>query len=402
MTRFIYTAKSKPKENVRGYVEAESEQDAINKITRKGYFPVSLKPEETSYSRSGFFLFEKVSSKDIGLFTRQLSSLIDAGVNIINSLNIIIRQTSNRCLKNSLIDIIDRVKDGKPLSESFLSQAPLFSNLYCAMIRTGEASGNLKVILNRLSGFLEKEEELKNSIIAALTYPFFVLIIGISTVLVLLVFVVPGLIAMFKDMGQVLPLPTRILIGVSEFFRDYGWLLGVLIILIIFLLSKVYRNPRGRLFLDKFKLKFGLLGQIVLKNQISRLMRSFSLLISSGQPVTSALEISASVLDNKVLLSEIMRFNKEIKNGASLSNSFENSQVFPEYVSHIVAIGEETGVLEKSLTSIAEEYEREVDRTVKAFTRLLEPVIILVIGLVVGFIVLSMLLPIFEINFLIK
>ena len=183
MTRFIYTAKSKPQENIQGHIEAESEQDAINKITKKGYFPLSIKSEESFYNRKGILYFKKISPKDIVLFTRQLSSLIESGVNIINSLNIISKQISNRYLKITLSDVINRIKDGKSLSESLSAQASLFSNLYCAMIRTGEASGNLKMTLNRLSSFLEREEEFKNSIFAVLIYPLFVLIVGILVVL---------------------------------------------------------------------------------------------------------------------------------------------------------------------------------------------------------------------------
>jgi len=402
MARFIYTAKSKPKEEIKGFIEAESEQDAVNKISRKGYFPLSIKSAEDFYNRNNFLSFKRISQKEIVLFTRQLSGLISAGVNIINSLNIIYKQTSNRYFKLKLNDIISRVKDGKPFSESLSSQKTLFSDLYCSMVRTGEASGNLKDILNRLSGFLEKDDDFRNTILAALTYPFFVLGVGILTVLVLMIVVVPGLTTMFKDMGQVLPLPTRILISLSDFLRGYFLFLVGLIIAAVFLLKKIYRSPQGRLALDKFKLKISILGQIILKTEISRLTRSLSLLISGGISITSALEISAASLGNKVLVAETEKFKEQIKNGASFSYALENSKIFPEFVRQIIIIGEETGSLDKSLVLIAEEYEKEVDRSLKTFARLLEPIIILVIGLVVGFIVLSMLLPIFEINFLVQ
>ncbi|MFH0828313.1 MAG: type II secretion system F family protein [Candidatus Omnitrophota bacterium] len=402
MAKFSFTAKANPKEIIKGSVEAESEQDAINKITKKGYFPVTIAAEEKILNKKDIFSFRKITSKDIAVFTRQLSGLVASGVNIINSLNIISKQTSNRYLKATLNDVIKRIKDGNPLAESIAAQAPLFSPLYCSMIRTGEASGNLKVVLSRLSDFLEKEDELKNSVIAALTYPLFVFMVGISTVIILLVFVVPGLITMFKDMGQVLPLPTRILIGASDFLRYYGWLLAVLIFAAIVSLNKMYLSPRGRLAIDKFKLKAGWPGRIILKNEISRLMRSLSLLVSSGMPITSALDIAASILQNKVLVLETDKFKEQIKDGQSLSLALENFKIFPEFVKYIVAVGEETGSLDKALASVADEYDREVDRALKTFTRLLEPVIILVIGLVVAFIVLSMLLPIFEINFLVK
>jgi len=402
MPRYIYSAKTQPDKITQSTIEAESEQDAVNKLTEMGYFPISVESEVISLDKQKSLAFKKIPSRDLVMFTRQLSSLIESGVNIINSLTIISNQTNNKYLKAILNDITSQVKDGKSLLESFSSHPKLFSPLYSAMIQTGESSGRLNETLRRLAEYLEKEQEFKDSLRAALVYPIFICFVGIGTVLVLLMFVIPRLVTMFEDMGQVLPLPTRILIDTSHFLRNWSWIILVVIILAVFFLRRLYENPRGRLSFDTFKLKLAVFGEIILKTEISRLMRTLSLLISSSVPITSALETSESILQNQILKAEVERFKEQIKNGYSFSSSLKESKFFPEFVSNIIVIGEETGVLDKSLMRIADDYEREVDRTLKNLTRLLEPVIILVMGLIVGFIVLSMLLPIFQINLIVR
>lgn len=402
MPRFIYTAKSQPQKTIHGDIEAETEQEAINKLTKMGYFPLSVRAEISSFGRQDIFYLRRVSKKDALFFTRYLSTLIESGVNIINSLNIISNQTSNRYLKAVISEIISKIKSGSSLSEGLSFYPHLFPSLYVAMVRTGEVSGNLKDILKNLSDFLEKEEEFKNSLRSALVYPFFVLAVGVLTVSVLLVFVIPRLITMFIDMGQILPLPTRMLINVSGFLHRYIFLIIMIVFVFIFLLRRFRRSVKGKLLWDKLKLKTALIGRIILKIEISRLMRTLALLLKSGMPITVSLEISESVLDNQVLREEIMKFKGEINSGLNLSRSFKDSKLFPEFVTNIVSIGEETGTLDKSLLRIAGDYETEADRSLKTLARLLEPVIVLIVGLVVGFIVLAMLLPIFQINLIVR
>lgn len=402
MPRYIYTAKIQPSQTIQGNIEAESEQDAINKLTAIGYFPISVESDVISLDKAGIFSFRKISHKELVLFTRQLSTLIDSGVNIINGLNIISRQTPNKYLKAIINNLMSRIKDGKALSDSLSVFPHLFSNLYSSMVRTGEASGNLNNVLKRLADFFEAQEEFKNSLRASLTYPLFICIVGILTVLVLLGFVIPRLVSMFEDIGQLLPLPTRILIATSDFLRQFWWIMLAIIFVLTFSLRRIYQTAQGKIFWDRFKLKLVILGPIIVKTEISRLSRTLALLLSSGIPITPALDISTSILENQIFKSEVQRFKEEIAGGLSLSNSLKNSKLFPEFVMNIVAIGEETGSLDKSLNRIADDYERDVDRTLKALARLIEPVIILAMGLIVGFIVLSMLLPIFQMNLIVR
>ncbi|MCM8790031.1 MAG: type II secretion system F family protein, partial [Candidatus Omnitrophica bacterium] len=305
-------------------------------------------------------------------------------------------------LKAKIEDIISKIKDGKSLSDSLSVHPDLFPKLYTSMVHTGEASGNLKEILKRLLGFLEKEEEFKSSIKAALTYPLFVFSMSALTIIVLLVFVIPRLVTMFEDMGQSLPLPTLFLINSANFLRNYGWMVLTGLCLIVFLANRFYKTPHGKLYWDRLKLRLPLAGAVVLKTEISRLCRTLSLLISSGMPISSSLDIALSTLENQILRKEVQEFQEKIKNGSSLSDALKESSLFSDFIIHIVAIGEETGALDKSLLRIADEFDRETEQKLKNFTRLLEPMVILVMGLIVGVIVLSMLLPIFQLNLIVR
>ncbi len=403
MPRFAYIAKPEPSRVIQGTIDAESEQDAVSRLMRQGYFPLSVALENVAFTHSrGSVRFRKISGTDIVLFTRQLSTLIESGVNIINSLDILSNQLSNRYLRSVVIDIAEKIKNGASLSEGLGSYPRLFSTLYSAMVHTGEMSGKLPDTLRALAEYLEKEDEFKDSIRAALTYPAFVCIVGIATVVALVGFVIPRLVTMFEDMGQALPLPTRILIALSEGFRSYWWLALITVTLAVFLLQRSRRHPAGRFVWDTLWLRLPFFGALALKAEMSRLMRSLALLISGGMPITSSLDVSLLLLNNQVLKASLGRVKEQVAGGVGLSEALRNTRIVNSFVTNIVAIGEETGALEGSFLRIANGYEREIDRTLKVLARLLEPVIIVVMGLIVGFIVLSMLLPIFQINLIVS
>lgn len=399
MPRYNYTAKTGPAKTIRGNIDAESNQDAVNKLSRMGYYPVSVEIENlAALEKEDFLSFRRLSNKDITLFTRQLSTLIESGVNILSALNIVSGQTENKYLKAVLVDVISRIKDGMPLSETLSKYPNLFSGLYTSMIRSGETGGALEQTLRRMADYMEKEEEFKNSIRSALTYPFFIVGVGVLTVVVLLTFVIPRLVSMFEDMGQALPLPTKMLIDTSAFLRSYWWLVLSFLAVLVFVMQRAHATIHGKAVLDKLKLKLPVLGDIILKSEVSRLTRTLSVLLSSGVTIVQALEVSSSVVQNEVVRAQVVIFKDKISQGDSLANCLKASGVFPQFVANILSIGEETGTLEKSLLRVADDYERTVDRSLKDLSRLLEPIIIVAMGLIVGFIVLSMLLPIFQIN----
>mgnify|MGYP001568579152 FL=1 len=319
MPRYTYTAKSQPNQTIQGEIESESEQDAINKLTKIGYFPISVKAEVFSLDKYGIWRYWKITNKDIIIFTRQLSSLIESGVNILNSLNIISNQIPNKYLKSVLNDVSAKIKDGKSLSDSLRMHPQLFSNLYIAMIHSGEMGGNIDQALKSLADYLEKEEDFKSSILSSLTYPFFIFAVSVLTVIILLGFVIPKLITMFEDMGQILPLPTKILINLSQFLRSYWWFILAVVFVSIFLWQRICHAPQGKILIDKLKLKLVIWRDIVLKINISRLMRTLSLLLSSGIPIFSALDISTSVLENQILKLEVQGVKGHIAGGLSFS-----------------------------------------------------------------------------------
>ena len=402
MSRYAYIVKPQPDRTIRGTIEAETEQEAVNKLNQMGYFILSLKNEDLSLSRNDRWRFLKISNKDIVLFTRQLSSLIESGVNILNSLNIIYNQIQNKYFKAIVGEVSARIRDGASLSEAFATHPEIFPALYTALIKTGEASGNLSKSLSRLADFQEKEEAFRSSLRSSLVYPFFVFSIGLVTVGILLVFVIPRMVTMFEDMGQVLPMPTLILIRISNLLQHYWVILLAVFFALIFFFKRFSRLGAGKMIIDRAKLKMIGLGPIILKAEIGRLMRTLSLLLSSGIAIITALEVAAEVVQNEVLKDEMEGFKQEITAGAQLSSCFKESALLPEFVSSIVVIGEQTGDLPNSLLRIANDYEKDVETFTTNFVRLLEPIIILVLGVVVGFIVLSMLLPIFQINLMVR
>ncbi len=402
MPQYIWTAKSRPQKIISGDIEAESEQDAIIKLTHLGYFPISVQDKNAIMEKQGIINLYKVRNREIASFTLQLSNLIESGINILSSLNIIISQTSNKYLKSVLKDVAARIKDGSSFSESLAAYPGIFPRFYCSLIHTGEAGGSLNAQIKDLAGFLEEQEDFKSILRSSLIYPIFIMAVGVLTVAVLLIFVIPRLIIMFEDMGEILPLPTRILITSSDFLRNYCWIIFLAIAVLVFLFKRILGTAQGRTAWDNFKLKISILGQMILKMEISRFSRTLGILLSSGIPISLALDISVTVINNEVIKSETARFNSLIAGGLSLSQAFKGSKFFPNTLVDIVRIGEETGALDKSLLRIAESYEKDTSRSLKTLGRMLEPVIILIMGLVVGFIVLSMLLPIFQINLIAK
>lgn len=402
MPLYKYTAKTSPRQIIEAQIEAASQQEAVNKINQLGYFPLSVVEKGgLAQSAVGWGLRIK-PEKDLIIFTRQLSSLIDSGVNIINALNLLAGQSANKYIRSVLSDIISQIKDGKPFSEGLASHPFLFSNLYSAMIQTAEASGNLGVVLERLANFLEKEGELKDTLRSGLVYPAFIVGVGVLTVATLLVFVIPRIVNMFEDMGQALPIPTKVLISVSGYLRQYWWMILAAIIFFGFLFSRFKSSVKGKVVWDNLKLKVPFFGEIILKDETGRFCRTLSLLLSSGMPILPALDIAYSVLGNETLKGWVTRFRGEISQGASLSAAFRQADIFPDFVKSIISVGEESGSLDKALLRIADDYEKDVDRNMKTALRLVEPIIILAMGLIVGFIVLSMLLPIFQINLMVR
>jgi len=404
MQKFRYKAKDGRKEMTTGILEAETEQEALAKLSQMGYFPLSIEREEASSEGPtdplslGFFT--RIRRRDITVFTRQMADLLESGLPLMRALDILWEQTENRRLQEVLASLVSQVREGKSFSEALTLYPKIFSNLYVNMVKSGEVGGMLSEVLARLADFGEKEEELRAKVRAALAYPILILFVGMATVAILLIFVVPKLVSLFQDVGQILPLPTRILIEVSQGLVHYWWFVLSMVVLSVFLLKRGRLSLGVRLAIDGFKLRLPVWGSLIKKVEIASFARSLATLLSHGVPILQAMQVVVQATENELLRGEFKRIGEQLKGGTTLSQEIRRGRMFPALVTNMVAIGEEAGNLDRSLFKIADTYEREADRAMKLMTSLVEPVMILVMGSIVGFIVVSMLMPIFEIDLL--
>ena len=406
MAKFAYEAKSGPKDIVRGSLVADNRTAAIQKISHMGYFLLSLEEEETGAKDSrrsyGAYFFNRIKLKDITDFTRQLSDLLEAGITIAKALDILQNQTENKRLKNIIIDIHDYCVTGNTFSSALSRHPDVFSNLYISMVRSGETGGMLENILKRLSDFNEKQLDVQTKVRTALAYPILMTVVGIGTVTVLITFVIPKMVVMFGDFGQALPLPTLILLGISTAIRKYWFILLGVLAAIVMAIIRIYKTPEGRFAIDRFKLNFPLVGQLIKKIEIARLSMTLATLLENGVPILDSLDIVLETIGNAVIGEDIKKAYTAVREGASLARGLGSSKIIPPAAINMIAVGEEGGRVEKSLLKIANGYDRESDEAIKIMMSLLEPALILTLGAIVGFIVISMLLPIFEMNFLVR
>lgn len=399
MPIFVYKAKKGPTQIIEGNIEADSENVALAKLSQLGYYPISIQ-KETEYraASGGALFFKRVKLHDLSVFTRQLSDLLDAGLTLHNALEIIYRQTENKFLQTVIGEIRDQVRDGRPFSETLKRYPDVFSDLYVSMAKSGETGGMLEDILARLAGFSEAQEMLQTKVKSAMAYPAVMASVGFVTIVVLITFVIPKIVTMFEDLGQALPLPTAILVGISDIFVHYWYILIGILAFFFFLIARIGKTEEGKLAIDQLKLKFPVTGELIKKAEISRFARTLGTLLQNGVPILESLEVVANTMQNAVLKKEIKDTYLGVRDGKSLSKGLLAQKHFPPFATNMIAVAEEGGQLEKSLFKVADSYERETDNVIKIMTSLLEPILILTMGIIVGFIVISMLLPIFQIN----
>lgn len=397
---YKYRAKKGVNEITEGTINAQSEKEAVEKISQMGYLPLHIE-KASQFDKSQTFpvkLLGRITSAEITVFSRQLASLLKSGVPILRAIDIISEQSANANFKNTLNNIRGAIKDGAFFS-SVLAQYPqVFSSLYIAMVKTGENTGALPEVLLRISEYRAKEEEMFSRFRLALAYPLLMAVVGLATVIFMLVFVMPRLTRIFVDMGQDLPLATRVLISISRNLQQWWFLIVIIIAAVILSVKKQAQTQAGRLFFSALKLKFPVLGGFILKAELARFSRTLELLVKSGIPILKAIDIAIPVLQNVIIKEQLIRSYKELEQGGSFGKSLKNSKVLPLFMSNLLIVGEESGKLDEVLGEIAGSYERDTDDALKIMASLLEPLLILAMGLIVGFIVVAMLLPIFEIS----
>jgi len=404
MPVYEYTALDRAGKNVAGIIDADSTVAARQKLRGAGKFPVqvrettSMAKSETDVRGSLPSVFNRVTADDIHAFTRQLATLLNAGIPLVAALDALMEQSTSPPLKKIIAQIKESVNEGNSLTASLSRHPRLFSNIYINMVRAGEASGSLDVVLERLAEFGEHQQALVGRFKAALVYPIFMAIIGTGVLFFLLSFVVPNLTRIFTEMKQVLPLPTTLLIWFSDFMRFYWWAIVLCIVAVIFGIRKAINKPKGRYIWDSLKLRLPVIGQINRKIALSRFGRTLGSLLQSGVPLITSLQIVRNIVNNVLIGDVIDEAMVDIQAGKSLNFAISRSIWFPPVFRQMVSVGEQSGDLEGMLHKIADAYEREVETRITGMTALIEPIMILFMALIVGFIVVSILLPIFEMN----
>jgi len=408
MPVYEYKALSRAGKNVNGIIDADSAVAARQKLRVSGIFPVEVKessPRPKDVSSGPLFLstlFKRVSSRELSAATRQLSILLGAGVALVGSLDALITHVTNPLFKKVIAQIKESVNEGNSLTFSLSQHPKIFSPIYINMVRAGEASGSLDVVLDRLAEFSEHQQALRGRLKAALAYPVFMCFIGTFILFFLITFIVPNITKIFGEMHQTLPLPTVALIGASNFLKSFWWLVFLGLGGVALLLKRLTKTPRGRYLWDELKLRIPVFGVISTKLVMARFGRTLGSLLQSGVPLLSALEIVRNIANNSLIAEVIDNAMEDIRAGKSLSAPLSQSRWFPPIAVQMISVGEQSGELEGMLHKIADIYERESESQITTMTSMLEPVMILVMGLIVGFIVVSILLPIFEMSQIVR
>ncbi len=404
MPVYKYKALDQKGKSCKGLIDADSESSARNKLRGGGKYPISLreslikKEKSSRHSFAGWFLFDRIKSDEMHVVTRQLATLLGAGIPLINALASLIEQSSNPALKGVLAQIRDSVNEGSTLTNALARHPKLFSNIYINMVRSGETSGSLDVVLERLADFGEKQQVLKGRLKAALIYPIFMAFIGTGILFFLISYIVPNITRIFTEMERALPLPTRMLIFASDSLRQYWWLGILALAAIVFGIRLFLRRERGRRIWDRIKLSLPIFGPVTRKIILTRFASTLGSLLNSGVPLITSLQIVSSIVNNRLIGEVIEDAMEKIQKGKSMSSALGDSVWFPPIFIQMIGVGEQSGQLESMLEKVAKTYEREVKTAILAMTSLIEPIMIAAMGAAVGFVVLSILLPIFEMN----
>ena len=403
MPVFEYRALDGKGKNIKGIIDADSESQARTKLRSKGNYPVSIAVSRSRQSKAGkksqgFSLLERVKSEEISVMTRQLATLVGAGIPLVQALDSLVDQTRNVVLKKVIAQIKGSVNEGNTLTSALGEHPKLFSSIFVNMVRAGEASGALDIVLERLADFGEKQEALKGRLQAALIYPIFMAVIGSAILFILITYIVPNITQVFNEMDKVLPLPTLFLITLSDFLKTYWWALLIGLGIVFSGLRYLVLKPSGRAFWDLLKLKMFIIGPVVQKIILARFSSTLASLLESGVGLMTSMQIVQTLVNNVHVSKVIDEAMEQIQKGQSMTSSLSESQWFPPMFVQMIAVGEQSGSLEAMLNKVAKAYEREVETAIMGMTSLIEPIMIAAMGMAVGFIVLSILLPIFEMN----
>ena len=389
---FEWEGKDRKGKQVRGEIRAASENIVQASLRRQGVLPSKIKKRST---RSG----KAIKPKDIAIFTRQFATMMKAGVPLLQTFDIVGRGNPNPNVTKLLSDIRSEVETGTALSSAFRKYPKYFNALYCNLIEAGETAGILEALLDRLATYMEKTEAIKSKIKSAMMYPLAVVVVAFVVVTIIMIFVIPAFKSVFSSFGADLPAPTLFVMAISEFFVSYWWLIfGVIGGSIYFFMQAWRRNEKMQIMMDRILLKIPVFGVLIEKSCVARWTRTLSTMFAAGVPLVEALDSVGGAAGNSVYLNATTSIQREVSTGTSLTNAMTNTSVFPSMVLQMCAIGEESGTIDHMLGKAADFYEAEVDDMVAGLSSLLEPIIIVFLGTLIGGIVISMYLPIFKLG----
>ncbi|MBI5844521.1 MAG: type II secretion system inner membrane protein GspF [Deltaproteobacteria bacterium] len=405
MPVFEYSALDGKGKKRTGIVDADSPFTARQKLRDDGLFPTGIKEtaktaEDGQSSKSIRIpgLFGGVKTRSVSIMTRQLATLAGAGMPLVTALEILVPQTDNPRLKKVMAQVKDCIVEGQSLAQALARHPKIFPSIYINMVRAGEASGALEIVLSRLADLFERQEASKLRVQKAMVYPVVMMFLGTAVMMVLMVYIVPSITAIFQEVDRALPTPTRILLGVSSAIRSFWWVMAAAIAAAAFMLNRARRTEKGRLYVDETILKIPILGGLVLKLAVARFSRTLGSLLANGVPMLAALEIVKAVVDNQVLRNMVAQASEKVGEGRGLGESLAAGGLFPVVAVQMMGVGEHSGALEAMLEKVADLYQGEAEAAIDSMTTLLEPVMILCMAVVVGFVVISILLPIFEMS----
>jgi len=410
MANFTYTARTRAGEKIEGSVEAADRRTALLQIERMGHVPIAVKErsaEEIRAPSSGFSWTAwlsrrphrlKMSTREVLIFTSELSDLLASGMKLSNALNALSHRRTNSAGDEIIKTLRDEIIQGTSLSDALAQFKESFPTLYVSLIRSGEVGGNQPEVMQRIVKHYERLQEVKEKVIMALVYPCIVLFVGFATLVFSMVFVIPRFASIFEDLGSTLPLPTRILIAISTGMIHYGWLIAIAIVALALLFRHYLDTEPGRMWWHGMQLKVPLIRDIVMANAFTQFSRTLGMLISNGVPVLDALAIGERTVQNTVIAREIRNAKERVTDGTTISGPLAAGKIFPPMLTDMLAIGEETGDMSGALAHIARRYEAMLDRSVKIFTTVLEPILMVLMAVLVGFVAISILLAVFDLT----
>ena len=395
MAKYKYRVMNSDGEKINGSYEADSREQVIDYISANGYYP--LKVEEVIESKNIELKFgQKVKLKDLAVFCRQFYTMLNAGVPILTCLEILSEQIENEKLRKATREVQEEVEKGGILSEAMKKHEDVYPNLLVSLVASGEASGNLDSIMLRMATHYEKENKINNKVSSAMVYPMVLSFVAVAAVVFILTYVMPTFMDIFSESGTELPWSTKLLLGMSEGIKNYWFILMIIVISIVMGLRIYLRTDQGKMMSSELKLKLPVIKELNQMIIVSRFTRTLSILISSGLPLISALEMVSQVAGNKVAENALIKVKDKVMIGENLYSSMKETNVFPGMLYSMIKIGEDTGSLDDILNKTADFYDEELENTIQKSVAMIEPILIVVMGLIIGFIVVSIMLPMFD------